>query len=32
VFAKYAGGLIDGADQREYRVVKDKDIIAVLTA
>ena len=32
LFAKYAGGLIDGADKREYRVVKDKDIIAVLTA
>ena len=32
LFAKYAGGLIDGDDRREYRVVKDKDIIAVLTA
>jgi co-chaperonin GroES (HSP10) len=32
LFAKYAGGLIDGADKREYRVLKDKDIIAVLTA
>ena len=32
LFAKYAGGLIDGSDKREYRVLKDKDIIAVLTA
>lgn len=32
LFAKYAGALIEGNDGREYRVVKDKDIVAVLTA
>lgn len=32
LFAKYAGSLIDGDDKREYRVVKDKDIVAVLSA
>lgn len=32
VFAKYAGTLIKGADGREYRLCKDKDIAAVLTA
>lgn len=28
-FAKYAGTLVTGDDGREYRVCKDKDIIAV---
>lgn len=32
VFAKYAGTLIEGADKREYRIIKDKDVAAVLTA
>ena len=30
IFAKYAGALIDGNDRKEYRVIKDKDVIAVL--
>lgn len=30
VFAKYAGTLIEGADGREYRLTKDKDIAAIL--
>lgn len=30
VFAKYAGNLILGADGREYRLCKDKDIAAVM--
>lgn len=29
VFAKYGGTLITGDDGREYRLAKDKDIIAV---
>lgn len=29
-FARYAGGLVDGVDGREYRIVKDKDIGAVI--
>lgn len=29
LFAKYAGVLVDGADQRQYRVFKDKDVMAV---
>lgn len=29
VFAKYAGVLIEGDDKREYRLIKDKDVIAV---
>lgn len=29
VFAKYAGMTVRGADDREYRLVKDKDICAV---
>lgn len=29
LFAKFAGVLFDGADGREYRAAKDKDIIAV---
>ncbi|MDB5584306.1 MAG: hypothetical protein JWR80_9482 [Bradyrhizobium sp.] len=32
LFAKYAGALVNGADGKDYRIVKDKDIIAVLTA
>ena len=31
MFAKYAGVLIKGADEKEYRVLKDKDIMAVLS-
>lgn len=31
LFAKYAGVLIKGADDREYRVLKDKDVMAVLS-
>jgi len=30
LFAKYAGVLFTGADGREYRACKDKDIIAVI--
>lgn len=30
IFAKYAGILHKGADGREYRALKDKDIIAVI--
>jgi len=30
IFAKYAGTLVKGADGREYRLCKDKDIAAVL--
>jgi chaperonin GroES len=30
VFAKYAGNLIKGADGREYRLCKDKDVAAVV--
>lgn len=30
LFAKYAGTLVDGADGREYRICKDKEIVAVL--
>lgn len=30
LYAKYAGTLVDGADGREYRICKDKDIAAVL--
>jgi len=29
-FARYAGGLFEGADGREYRMIKDKDIGAVI--
>lgn len=29
-FARYAGGLFDGLDGREYRIVKDKDIGAII--
>lgn len=29
-FARYAGGIFDGRDGREYRMVKDKDIGAVI--
>lgn len=31
LFAKYAGVLFKGADEREYRACKDKDLIMVLT-
>ena|ERR1700743_98967 len=30
LFAKYAGGIFAGADGREYRLVKDKDITGVI--
>lgn len=30
IFGKYAGILIKGADGREYRLCKDKDVAAVL--
>lgn len=29
LFAKYAGVLVEGADKREYRVCKDKDIMGI---
>lgn len=29
-FAKFAGGLFEGADGKEYRIVKDKDIGAII--
>jgi chaperonin GroES len=29
LFAKFAGVLFDGADKREYRACKDRDVIAV---
>jgi co-chaperonin GroES (HSP10) len=31
VYAKYAGTLINGKDGAEYRIVKDKDILAMFT-
>lgn len=31
-FARYAGGMFTGMDEREYRIVKDKDIGAIITA
>lgn len=30
-FARFAGGLFEGIDGREYRIVKDKDIGAIIT-
>jgi chaperonin GroES len=30
VFAQYGGTFIDGQDDKKYRVLKDKDIVAVL--
>lgn len=30
-FARYAGGLFEGADGKEYRIIKDKDIGAVIS-
>lgn len=30
VFAKYAGTLFKGRDGKEYRIVKDKDVVAVV--
>jgi chaperonin GroES len=30
VFAQYGGAFVDGEDGKKYRVVKDKDIVAVL--
>jgi len=30
VFAKHSGTFCDGADGKEYRIVKDKDIVAVM--
>ena len=30
LFAKFAGGVFQGADGREYRLVKDKDITGVI--
>lgn len=30
LFAKYAGTLVEGADGREYRLAKDKDVCGVL--
>lgn len=32
IFAKYAGTLQEGFDGREYRLCKDKDVIAVVRA
>ncbi|MGE5500696.1 MAG: co-chaperone GroES [Ignavibacteriales bacterium] len=32
IYAKYGGTLIKGEDGREYRLLKDKDIAAVVTA
>lgn len=29
-FAKYAGGVFEGADGREYRLIKDKDITGII--
>jgi co-chaperonin GroES (HSP10) len=29
-FARYAGTFIDGTDGVEYRVIKDKDVVAVI--
>jgi chaperonin GroES len=31
VFAQYGGTFIDGADDKKYRCLKDKDILAVLS-
>ena len=30
-FAQYGGPFIDGQDEKKYRVLKDKDIVAVLS-
>jgi chaperonin GroES len=30
VFAQYGGTFIDGADDKKYRCLKDKDVLAVL--
>lgn len=30
IFARHAGTFVEGADGEEYRVVKDKDIVAVM--
>jgi co-chaperonin GroES (HSP10) len=30
LFAKYAGGIFSGADGREYRMMKDNDIIGII--
>lgn len=30
-FARFAGGLFEGVDGKEYRIVKDKDIGAIIT-
>jgi chaperonin GroES len=30
LYAKYAGTLVEGADGREYRLCKDKDVAAIL--
>lgn len=32
LYAKYGGTLFKGVDDREYRVLKDKDVVAVITA
>jgi chaperonin GroES len=32
LYAKYAGTLITGADGKEYRLAKDKDVAAILEA
>ncbi len=29
-FAKHAGTFVDGTDGREYRVIKDKDVVALI--
>jgi co-chaperonin GroES (HSP10) len=29
-FARYAGGLFEGADGKEYRIIKDKDVSAIV--
>lgn len=30
-FARFAGGIFEGVDGKEYRIVKDKDIGAIIT-
>lgn len=31
-WTRYAGGLVEGTDGEEYRVIKDKDVVAMIEA
>lgn len=30
-FARYAGGIVQGRDGKDYRIIKDKDVAAIIT-